>query len=121
MRKFMVIAIPIVSIILFIGIMLSDIFIKSPRLDGDVIPESIEELIQIVQSENWDEAAIKAKDLDIAWQKFVKLVQFSSEREEINFFNVNLARLEGAILEKDKAGAVIELKEAYEHWDKLGQ
>jgi hypothetical protein len=48
-------------------------------------------------------------------------VQFSSERDEINFFSMSLARLEGAILVKDKINAVMELKEAYEHWDQLGQ
>lgn len=121
MRKFLVTAIPVLSIILFVGIMLSDILLKTPLLNGEVIPDSIDELIQIVQAEEWDKAAAKTKELEQKWNKAVKLFQFSSERDEINFFNVNLARLKGAILERNKTLAVIELKEAHEHWDKLGQ
>lgn len=121
MRKFMVIALPLFAIVLFILVMLSGDFFKKPLGNDDDIPKTIEELLQIVQSEKWDEAGIKAKELDKIWKKIVNRVQFSSERDEINFFSMSIARLEGAILVKDKANAVMELKEAYEHWDQLGQ
>jgi hypothetical protein len=121
LRKFMVIAIPLFSLLIFVGIMLSGDFLKKPLGNYDDIPGSINELIQTVQSEKWDEAGIKVKELNAKWKRIVNRVQFSSERDEINFFSMSLARLEGAILVKDKINAVMELKEAYEHWDQLGQ
>lgn len=121
MRKFMVIAIPLFALLLFIGIMLSGDFLKRPLGSDDDIPKSIQELLQTIQEEKWDEAGIKAKELHDRWTRIVDRVQFSSERDEINYFSMSLARLEGAILVKDKANAVMELKEAYEHWDQLGQ
>ncbi len=121
MRKFLVITIPLFTLLLFVGIMLSGDFLKKPLGNDDDIPEAINELLQIVQLENWDEAGIRAKELDTIWKRIVNRVQFSSERDEINYFSMSLARLEGAILVKDKASAVIELKQAYEHWNQLGQ
>lgn len=121
MRKFMVIAIPVVSLFIFIAIMLSGTFLKKPLGDDDNIPEAINELIQTVQEEKWTDAGIKAKELSNIWKRIVNRVQFSSERDEINFFSMSLARLEGAILAKDKASAILELKEAYEHWDQLAK
>ena len=101
--------------------MLSGDFLKKPLGKDDDIPESIDELLQIVQLEKWDEAGIKTKELNTRWKRIVDRVQFSSERDEINFFSMSLARLEGAILVEDKVNAVMELKEAYEHWNQLGQ
>lgn len=121
MRRFLVIVIPIFSILLFIGIMLSGSFLKKPLGDDDNIPEAIDELIRTIQSENWAEAGIKAKELDDIWKRIVNRVQFSSERDEINFFSMSLARLEGAILAEDKLSALMELKEAYEHWEQLAK
>lgn len=47
-------------------------------------------------------------------------VQFSSERGEINELTTSIARLKGAIMAKDKPGALMELYEAYSHWNDLG-
>jgi len=119
MRKFMVIAIPVVSLLIFIAIMLSGYLLKKPLGDDDNIPEAIDELIETIQMEKWDEAGIKVKELSDKWKRIVNRVQFSSERDEINFFSMSLARLEGALLVRDKVNAVLELKEAYEHWNQL--
>ncbi|HHY64197.1 MAG TPA: DUF4363 family protein [Clostridiaceae bacterium] len=121
MRKLMVIAIPVLSMLLFLGIMLSGDFLKKPLGDDDNIPEAIDELIRTVQDENWADAGIKAKELHAKWNRIVNRVQFSSERDEIKSFYISLARLEGAILAKDKTNAIMELKEAYEHWDQLAK
>ncbi|MGI6084840.1 MAG: DUF4363 family protein [Acetivibrionales bacterium] len=119
MRKFLVYAIPISTIILFLAVMLSGNYLKQPLGKNDDIPGLIDSLITAIQNERWDEADKKTEELNQAWKKIVFRVQFSSERSEINNFNVALARLQGAILEKDRLTAIIELKEAYEHWDQL--
>ncbi len=121
MRKFLVITIPIVTLILFIFVMESDIFLKRPLGKNDSIPESINTVINDIQKDDWDKAVKDTNNLSEVWKKIVRRVQFSSERDEINAFSINLARLRGSILAKDKAGAFTELYEAYEHWEDLGK
>ena len=121
MRKFLVITIPIITLVFFICIMLSGSFFKKPLGKDDNIPESIQLILQDVESENWEGARDKTDNLSNAWKKIVKRIQFSSERDEINAFDASTARLRGAITAKDKSAAFIELSEAYEHWDGLGK
>ncbi|MHB8062122.1 MAG: DUF4363 family protein [Ruminiclostridium sp.] len=121
MRKFLIITIPTVTIVFFILIMLSGDFLKRPLGKADDIPESIQLIINDIKSESWDAADEKTERLSKAWDKVVKRVQFSSERDEINALYVNIARLHGAIWAKDKSGSLEELCEAYEHWDQLGK
>lgn len=121
MRKFMVIAIPIVTLVFFILIMLSDNFLKKPLGKNDNIPQAIEGIIEDINDERWEEASKKTEELNNIWKRVVRRVQFSSERDEINSFSMNIARLRGAIMAKDKANALAELSEAHEHWKELGK
>ncbi len=121
MRKFLVITIPILTIAIFILVMLSGNFLKRPLGKDDNIPEAIQLIINDIQSESWEEAEKKADELSILWNKIVNRVQFSSERDEINALNVNIARLHGTIWAKDKPGSLAELCEAFEHWHELGK
>lgn len=121
MKKFLVIAIPIVALISFVIIMLSGTTIKKSSIQGSTIPESIQLIANDIESENWSGANEKTKILSNSWDKMTKRIQFSSERDEINSFDVNLARLKGAIIAKDKSASLMELSEAYEHWDGLGK
>ena len=121
MRKFFVISIPIVTIALFILIMLSGNFLKKISVNNITIPGAIEQIINDIEYENWDGASKKVEQLSISWEKMVKFVQFSSERDEINSFDAAIAKLRGSIIAKDKASSLIELNEAYEHWEELGQ
>lgn len=119
MRKFLIAAVPIATIILFLAVMLSGNFLKKPLGKNDDIPGLIESLIIDIQNEQWEIASKKSEELNETWKKIVFRVQFSSERDEINNFRVAISRLQGAILERDRSSAIIELKEAYEHWDQL--
>lgn len=121
MKKFLVITIPIVTLILFVAIMLSGDILKKPLGKNDNIPESIQLIIQDVESDNWEDASDKTEELVKTWEKIVKRIQFSSERDEINSFQSSIARLDGAIMAKDKSASLIQLKEAYDHWDGLGK
>jgi hypothetical protein len=120
MRKILMAAIPIVTLVLFILVMLSGNILKMPLGTDDNIPEAINDIVQKVQQDKWDEVSSKTEELAAIWKKIVFRVQFSSERDEINFFSTNIARLQGAVLAKDKTNALMELQEAYDHWAELG-
>lgn len=121
MRKFLVITIPIMTLVIFILIMLSGGILKKPLSENDDIPKSIQFIINDIESDNWKAAEVKAEELSDLWKQIVNRVQFSSERDEINAFSSSIARLRGAITAKDKSSSFIELYEAYEHWDQLGK
>src|SRR5665648_49028 len=116
MRKFMVIALPIVTLVLFVMVMLSSNILKQPLGNDDNIPQSIETVVQDINHENWEAANQNTENLNRVWDKVVTRVQFSAERNELDDLTMNIARLKGAIQAKDKAGGLTELSEAYEHW-----
>src|SRR5665647_3438864 len=103
MRRFMVIALPIVTLVLFVMVMLSGNILKQSLGKDDNIPQSIQTIIQDVNHENWEAANQNTDNLNRVWDKVVTRVQFSSERDEINAFSINIARLRGAIQAKDKS------------------
>lgn len=121
MRKFLTITIPIVTIALFVCIMLSGSFLKKPFNKNEDIPKKIEVITQYVNNEEWQEASDELETLDKAWRKMISRIQFSSERDEINYLSVNIARLRGAIQAEDKSSALMELYEANNHWKTLGE
>lgn len=120
MRKFLLMAIPIAVLIIFILLMHSGSILKKPLGEDDDIPQSINDMIEVVNNESWQEADNELNDLIKAWDKVVRRVQFGSERDEINKFTTCLARLQGAVKAEDKASALMELYEAYNHWNELG-
>ncbi|MDF2592539.1 MAG: hypothetical protein K0S75_2005 [Clostridia bacterium] len=120
MRKFFVISLPIGALIFFVLIMISGNYLKMPMGKNDNIPEIIEVLIHNLDEEKWEEANRNTEVLSKAWSNIIERVQFSSERDEINAFSMNVARLRGGIAAKDKANSLSELYEAYEHWKELG-
>ena len=121
MRRFMVIAIPIVTLTLFVLIMLSNNFLKRPLGENDNIPKQIQIIEGHIDSGKWEEVSKQTDELEQIWQRVVKRVQFSGERDEINGFNMSIVRLRGAIMAQDKANAFIELSEAHEHWKQIGK
>ncbi|WP_315117322.1 DUF4363 family protein [uncultured Clostridium sp.] len=121
MKKFLERAIPIGILIVFIVIMLSGSYLKKPLGKDDNLPLIIERTIEEVNNENWNQVDESIDLLDNTWKKIVKRVQYSSERDEISSLNTSLARLRGAVMAKDKASALMELNEAYEHWRNLGK
>ena len=121
MRRFMVAAIPIAALVLFICIMISGSFLKKPFGKNDDVVGIIEGLMEDVQNEAWDEAFVETDELEKAWNKVVKRIQFSEERDEINFLTSNIARLRGAVTAKDQSDALMELNDAYKHFKELGR
>jgi hypothetical protein len=120
MRRLLIIAIPVATLLLFICIMFSGNILKKPLGEDDNIPKSIDDIIEAVNNEAWDEANGKFRSLESAWDKLIFRVQFGSERDEINKLSTSIARLKGAMEAEDKAESLMELYEAYNHWDRLG-
>lgn len=120
MRKFLIKAIPITALALFILIMQSGYLLKKSFGGNDDICGTINDMINVVNNESWDEASVKLQYLENAWDKVVGRIQFSSERDEINDFKKCIARLKGAVKAKDKLNALMELYEAYNCWDNIG-
>ncbi|OPJ59853.1 DUF4363 family protein [Clostridium oryzae] len=121
MRNLLTKAIPILTLLLFILIMNSDNVLKKPISKDDDIPKSIQLIIYDVNAERWNAASKKTYALSKAWKKVLARVQFSAEKDEIDYFDVSLSRIKGAITAKSKSDAIIELNEAYEHWDNIGR
>lgn len=120
MRKFLIKAIPITALAIFIFIMLSGDLFKRPFGSEDDIPQAINDLIEVINNEAWKDASNRLKSLETAWDKVAKRIQFSSERDEINTFSKCIARLQGAVMAEDKSGALMELYEAFNCWVNIG-
>jgi hypothetical protein len=101
--------------------MIGGSFLKKTFGKNDDVAQMIDTMIEDVSKEAWDEASVEIDELDRAWRKVVKRIQFSEERDEINFLTSNIARLHGAVSAKDKSDALMELSDAYNHWKRLGQ
>lgn len=121
MRKFLVASIPIVTLLFFVLIMLSGNYLKRPFGNDDNVPMAIQIVMEDVNSGRWQEAYENTEKLSNAWEKVIKRVQFSSERDEINALSTSIARVKGAISAQDKSSALIELNTAYEHYNGLGK
>jgi hypothetical protein len=121
MGRFMIIALPITAIILFVLIMISGSWLKNSLGQGKNIPDIIDGIGKDILAERWDETEKGISELENSWNRVLNRVQFSVERDEVNFFNSNLARLKGAVLARDKAGSLIELHEALDHFKGLGR
>ncbi|NLL73384.1 MAG: DUF4363 family protein [Clostridiales bacterium] len=121
MRKFLVVAIPTVTLILFILIMHSGKILKKPLGNNDNIPQSLDNIIDNVNNESWEAAEDNLVKLNKAWKKVLFRVQFSSGKDEIYKLDTSIARLEGAVEAEDKAAALIEIYEVYNHWEELGK
>lgn len=121
MRRFLVISIPIILLVICILIMLSGSFFKKPRGDWDDVIKHINTTTEAIMSDNWILAEENTNKLDTAWTTVTKRIQFSCERDEIHAVGVSIARLKAAVTAKDKTSALLELSEAEEHWEDLGR
>jgi hypothetical protein len=119
MRKLKIIVPPIVILAVSILIMLSGGFLKKPLGRDDDVVKYMNDLKSNIEASKWGEAEANLNDLRESWTKVEKRIQFSVERNDLNGFTVDLARIEGAIRAKSKESAIIELYEAHEHWEHL--
>ena len=69
MRRFLIIVIPIITLIIFVFIMLSGTILKKPFGKFDDVPGSIDDIIAAVNDEDWDDLANKLNGLEKAWDR----------------------------------------------------
>lgn len=122
MRKIINISIPIVTLLVFALIMLSGSYFKKAVIgtEEDFLAY-IDTIKSNIENSQWDEAMDNTYVLDDTWQKVIKKIQFSEERDQMNKIDVSIARLKGAIYANDKTNALVELYEAKMHWKNVGK
>jgi uncharacterized protein DUF4363 len=121
MNKTLSFIIPIVTLAFFLLIMLSGSYLKQPRNPSEDIIGYINLTIEDIKSNNWDNAIDNIEKIEKAWNKIVPRIQFSVELNEIRNININIARLKGAAVVRDKTSALMELNAALENWNELSK
>ncbi|TCP29315.1 uncharacterized protein DUF4363 [Scopulibacillus darangshiensis] len=121
LRRIIVIGIPVLLMVIFIFIMMSGIFLKKPMGKDDHVVKNINILYNDIQQRKWKAASTDRDDLESAWKRVVPRVQFSAERDEMNKISNSLAKLDGFIDGKEKAGALAELKDLENNWRNIGK
>lgn len=119
MQKIIYYSITVMVLISFTFVMNSGDYLRKPFSKEDNVSLYINNLEKNIIQEDWEEANNDYKNLKKAWEKVVVRIQFSVEKDEINFIEVNLARLGGYLKTKDKDEAIAELYEMEEHWNNL--
>lgn len=121
MRRFIFYLIPTVTLLVFVIIMNAGVYMKKSWSELDDVLKHIESTKKSIKTSNWEEAKGNTEKIEKAWEKILPRIQLSVEREQINNFEVSIARLKGFLEAKDKAGCLAELSEAKEHWTDLGR
>ena len=119
MKKVLYYGIPTVLLLVFVLIMTAGNYLKKPRSVNDDVVMYIKVVTEDVKGENWNKADEDTKKLTDAWKKITPRLQFSCERDEIYNISINIARLNGIVMGKDKNAAFVELSEMYENWIEL--
>lgn len=119
MRKIKRYIVPVLTLVIFIVIMTSGGFLKRSFNNKDKVLLNIENLKTDILRNDWQQANEDFNKLKSSWKIIERRVQFSTELDELNTIDTNLARIEGALLVKDKAFIIIELSEIIKHWNKL--
>jgi len=119
MKKFSPYILPVLGLCLFIAIMFSGKYLKEPLRPSEDVMGFVKTAMQDTVNEKWDNVSIDINNIEKAWKKIVPRIQFSVERDEIYNIGINIARLKGANMTKDKSSILMELNEFMENWDEL--
>ena len=109
-KKWLLYAIPILMLLLFISIMVSGPMLKNPLGKHD----------RLLESEQWTQAKVQVDYAMHTWDRIVNRIQFSVERESIYDILGALARMKGGIAAKDDQAILEETYYFYALWDNLG-
>ena len=117
--KIIKIIIPTLFLIIAILIMRSNKVLKN-AYNGQEIIGIFDEITVDIKANNWDEAISKTKEIKTGFVKISRLIQFSVEREELDEFYSNLARLQGFLDIEDDDNAVATVYVLKNLWEDLG-
>jgi hypothetical protein len=118
MSKVMKYVIPIAFLIISIFIMLSNALLKNV-LRGDEIPVILDEILEDVNNEKWEQAQIKVNEIKTINRNILKIIQFSAERDELNSFNQQLSVLEGYLYTTNQSEAIVSVFLLKAYWLEL--
>lgn len=121
MNRFLLYAIPLVTLALFIVIMTGGSWLKQPFGDQDRVYDSFEKLEDYVGDKEWDKAEKEVDYTAKAWKKVVNRIQFSAEREYMLDIAGVIAKIEGSIKIKDQEAILQEIYYFYSLWENLGR
>lgn len=119
MKKYSTYILPILGLCLFIAVMLSGKYLKEPLNPSEDIMGFAKATMEDTLNEKWYKVSIDINNIEKAWKKIAPRIQFSVERDEIYNIGINIARLKGANMTKDKSSILMELNEFMENWDEL--
>jgi hypothetical protein len=119
MKKFISYSIPIITLTVFVLIMLGGGYLLKPRNSSEDVIAFTQISIVHAKAEKWDMLKQDITSINTAWNKIIPRIQYSVERDEIYNINLNIARLRGAIVSKDKSSTMMELSEIIENWNEL--
>jgi hypothetical protein len=119
--KAIIITIMILFFAISIVVMESGEYIKGMKLDGESIPELLDEAEENINSRNYSAALSNINQIDKYFRKILKFIQFSVERDESNSFAHNLAHLKGHLLSEDYAESLSQVTLLKSYWEHLGE
>lgn len=120
MRRFLVRTIPIVTLSFSCSYVKRKLYEK-PRNQEENVDKFISSTIEYVKNEEWSNAEKEIEKLDLAWNKILKRVQFSSELDQINYLSESINKAKGGIIAEDKGISLSNLISFYEEWKIIGK
>lgn len=119
--KTIIFTIMILFFAISIVVMESGEYIKDMKLDGESIPELLQEAEENINSGNYTAALENINQVDEDFHKIIKFIQFSIERDEANSFAHNLAHLQGHLLSENHDEALSQVILLQSYWEHLGE
>jgi len=121
MKKWWLIGGSVFTIIVFLLIMGTAVFLKNPITGNDDVLKHVQLVQKTVKTEEWQQANNEWKEATQAWEKVKNRIQFSVERDFIEDIDDELATIKGAIVAKNIDRAIIASERIKIIWDELGR
>ncbi|MFO8060846.1 MAG: DUF4363 family protein [Bacillota bacterium] len=96
-------------------------WMKRPFGPREDVEGYLDDLIRLVDEEQWDEAGENLPDLEEAWDRVIARLQLVLERDEVNRFTAGLVRLKVAVEQRDATRALTELAQMRQVWQDMGR
>jgi hypothetical protein len=88
---------------------------------GKDFPGLLEAVEEEVQNEDYEEALVKTGEAQKVFRKVSNWTQFSFELRELGALKHSLANLEGALVARDGAEALVQIYLIRSYWQDLGK
>lgn len=96
-------------------------YFKKPFSHDDNVQLHISNINSMVDREDWTQAELELKDLETAWGKVVKRIQFTGEEDDIKKIYESLYRLQFMLKIKDLPSIKQELATIEFSWNDIGK